>query len=447
MGIGLNEGGAGVVRFFLRRGAEVTATDLKPASLLKPTLRAINTYAKKLGIPKHSLRFVLGGHTKADFRKADLIIKGPGVPDSSPYLAIARKRDIPIATDMEIFFAECQAPIIGVTGSKGKSTTASLIAHILKKAGKKVVLAGNIGASCLDTLDLITPETRVVLELSSWQLEGLQNSKKSPHIAVITNVLKEHLNRYSNFTAYAKAKSLVCAFQKEDDYCIINKKADPLRPFLKKIKSRILFFPDSKKRNIPKVRNSALEGEHNLENIWATVLACRRAGIPDRVITIGLNSYRGLPGRQERVAIVRGVAYYNDTTATMPDAAIAALKTLQPKPPASIILIAGGTDKKLDFKTLSREIVSTVRVLIFLPGNATDAMKMELRKIVMTRKKISVFDARTIGEAVRIACHSATKGDRVLLSPGAASFGLFQNEFDRGKQFVNSVRTLYARAK
>ena len=203
MGLGLHGGGVGVARFFAKQGARVLVTDLRKKAELKESLEKLKDWP---------IKYVLGKHRSEDFKNQDLIIKNPAVPNQSKYCQIAQRNGIPIETDIGLFFELCPAPIIGVTGTKGKSTTASLIAQILKsaKGGKrpKVVLAGNIRTSVLDQLPRIKKNSRVVLELSSWQLEGLAKHKKSPHLAVMTNFKPDHLNRYQNLKEYFQAKKL-----------------------------------------------------------------------------------------------------------------------------------------------------------------------------------------------------------------------------------------------
>src|SRR3989338_8381995 len=237
MGLGLNEGGAGTARFFLKQGANVLVTDLKTKKELWPSIKKLLAFKKVCGKKCCLLKFALGRHRKKDFKSADLIIQGPCVANDSSYLAIARQNRIPIDTDIGIFFENCPAPVIGITGSKGKSTTAALIYNILKQKFKDVILAGNIGKSPLDYIGSIKPTTKVVLELSSWQLEGLARHKKSPHIAVITNMLKEHLNRYKSFRHYAAAKALIFKYQKEGDFLAVSQQANRIiKPRLKKNK-------------------------------------------------------------------------------------------------------------------------------------------------------------------------------------------------------------------
>ena len=214
MGIGLHGGGVGVIKFLAAQGAKVFGTDLRKKEELKSSLEALPEL--------DDIEYVLGEHRLNDFTDADMIIKNPGVPEDSKYLTAAKEAGVPIESDIGIFLELCPAPIIGVTGTKGKSTTAALLAHILSAHYPQVILAGNIRQSVLTKLPEITKDTIIVIELSSWQLADAQNHKKSPYVAVITNIKQDHLNRYNNFQDYIKDKKLIFKFQKEKDYLFLN---------------------------------------------------------------------------------------------------------------------------------------------------------------------------------------------------------------------------------
>lgn len=417
MGLGLSGGGVGAARFFARAGARVTATDMRSGEELALSVRQLR------GLP---IRYVLGRHRKRDFTAADLIIKNPGVPDTSPYLAAARKTGVAVDTDVGIFSKLCPAPVIGITGTKGKSTTATLIAACLRKRFRDVVLAGNIRVSVLDALPKIRPSTQVVLELSSWQLEGLAQHRYSPHIAVITNILPEHLNRYPSFTAYARAKGFIARYQKPGDHLFIQRGDALVGRVVGKTRAHVHFWS----RRDPTPRGVRLIGEHNRMNLRAAQVVARFLGIPAADIAAAFRRFRGLPGRLEKVGRVNGVTFINDTTATMPEAAIAAIVAM-PKPP---IVITGGTDKRLDYRALGRVLRLQAKAVVFLPGSATEKLKRAFGT--------GAPEARSLVEAVRIARRFAQPGDTVLFTPGAASFELFANEFDRGEKFVEAVNKL-----
>jgi len=405
MGLGLLGGGVGAAKFFHKQGAKVLVTDLKTRKELKESIKKL----KKL----NRVKFVLGKHRKEDFINADLIIKNPGVFRESKYLKIAKDNNISVKTDIDIFFDLCPASIIGITGTKGKSTTATLIYLFLETKFPNTVLAGNIGISPLEILGRVNKKTKVVLELSSFELEDL---KKSPHIAVITALFPDHLNRYKNFNDYIEAKKSIFKYQKKNDILILNYNNPETRNLAKEALSKVYFFRDS--------------------NISAAVSVAKIFKIPKKNIKKVLSNFRGVPNRQELVAIKNEVKYINDTTATTPQSAILAIKRFST---SRIILIAGGQDKKLNYKQLAKEIKKNVEHLILLPGTASDKLKREL-----TETRVPAFSARSMKEAVKRARSLAQKGDIILLSPGAASFNLFENEFDRGEQFVKAIRELFS---
>ncbi len=417
MGLGLHGGGVGVAKFFCRQEAEVLVTDIRTKKELKESIQKLK------GLP---IKYVLGRHQNKDFIKADLIVKNPAVPSSSFYLKIARKHKIPIKTDVGIFFDLCRAPIIGITGTKGKSTVATLIYLFLKTKYPNTILAGNIGISPLEILSRIRKRSKIVLELSSFELEDL---KKSPHIAVITTLFPDHLNRYKNFKEYINSKKTIFKYQKKNDILILNYNNPETKKLASEARSKVYFFRDS--------------------NVSASIAVAKLFKISKKDIKKVLSNFKSVPSRQEFVATKKGVRYINDTTATTPQSVILAIKTFKKRfPKSEIILIAGGVDKKLSYKNLAKEIQKEISSLILLPGTATDKIKKRLKKASETRslstdrERVSVFLVNSMREAVKKATAIAQKGDIVLLSPGAASFNLFKNEFDRGKQFVKAVNKL-----
>ena len=436
MGLGLVGGGVGVVKFLVKAGAKVLITDLKTKKELESSFKKI----KKLPV-----KLVLGKHKAGDFSEADLIIRNRSVPDNSPYLKIARKNNVPIENDISIFFELCSAPIIGVTGTKGKSTVATLIYQLLKSKYSDVILAGNIGTSPLESLPRVTRTSKVVLELSSWQLEGLKNHKKSPKVALVTNIYPDHLNRYKNLKDYINSKKLIFLFQNPEDFLFLNYDDPIVRKFSESANSRVYFFS---KKKIPKdlkriIKDSKL-GEHNISNILAAASIARLYKVPLKNIRRILKKFQSIPWRQEFIKEIKGVKYFNDTTATMPEAAIAAIETLSQRFPKSrIILIAGGQDKKLNYKNLAKEISKRVDHLILFSGAASDKIRKELKILKAVKSSLLIVsEISSMKKAVKIAMKIADRGDIILLSPAAASFNLFKNEFDRGVQFNEIVKQL-----
>jgi len=452
--MGLGIGGTGAARYFARLGARVTVTDKKSTKELKPFLR------KLTGLP---IRYVLGKHRAHDFIDTDLVVYSMGLRakykhlEDSPYLHAAIKHHVPLDTDIGIFFESVpREQIIGVTGTRGKSTTAALIAAMLKTKYPKTVLAGNIRTSVLEALPKIQKEnflaspklqrsagrlrsknnfSPVVLELSSWQLEGLAQYKKSPHISVITSIFQDHLNTYKNIHEYLEAKKNIFRYQKKGDYAVLNDSLKQHPEFKKpcgQAKRLLVSW-----RTTPHWAASTLmlPGMHNRSNLAAALAVAQLYRIPKPNILHALKTFRGLEGRLEYVGVKRGVKFYNDTTATAPDAVIVGLRSFARTD--RVILITGGVDKNLDYRPLADFLAACPpKAMVLLPGTATD----KLHKHLTANSKQQI--ATSMHEAVRCAWHIAKKGDTILLSPGAASFNLFKNEFDRGEQFVHEMQKL-----
>ncbi|KKS65259.1 MAG: UDP-N-acetylmuramoylalanine-D-glutamate ligase, UDP-N-acetylmuramoylalanine-D-glutamate ligase [Parcubacteria group bacterium GW2011_GWC1_43_12] len=469
MGIGLHGGGLGVVKFFAKQGAKVLATDLRKEKELKESLEKIKDLPVEL---------VLGEHRTKDFEETDLVIKNPAVPEKSEFLEIARKRNIPIDSDIGIFLELCPAPIIGVTGTKGKSTTSSILAHLLKKKYHNVILAGNIRTSVLEKLPEINKDSVVVLELSSWQLADAKSHKKSPHVSVITNVFPDHQDRYSSYNEYVEDKKLIFRFQDEKDFLFLNYGEQNLQEMAGEAKSKVYFYSPNgdellmedwpphlrqaprigayargekiyfgaNKEEICALSDIKIPGRHVLNNALAAISVAKLFDVPSQDIKSALAEFPGLEGRLQLVAEKRGVKYYNDTTATNPDAAIAAISAFEQKEELepNLILIAGGADKDLEFEEMAKKINQSCKAAILLDGTATEKLEQKIRENLSSGRKKELIIKKTddINEAVLISRDFSTKGDIVLLSPGAASFGLFRHSYERGEKFMEVVKNL-----
>lgn len=450
-GLGLNDGGVGTVLFLAKHGArEIIVTDMKSREELAPSLQ-------KLASCKNIV-YVLGQHRPEDFTHVDMVIKNPGIPWTNEYVKMALAHRVPVEMDSSLFFQLCPAPIIGVTGSKGKTTTASLTAHILEHAGRSVVRVGISQVGVLGVLSQVTKDSIVVFELSSWRLSALGRLKKSPHIAVLTNIYPDHLNYYKTMAAYMADKKYIFAFQKSTDVVVANFDNALAQEMVQDAPGSLLWAStlqaldgdgawrdgetlllsnQGKEQVLLPVENVPLPGSHNQTNILLAALATLAAGLSIKDVRAGIVSFPGIPNRLEKVAEKNGVTYYNDTTATIPDAAVAALRSFaQPT-----ILLAGGSDKNLEFSGLAKEIVKHPKHTIFFRGAGTDKLLLAIRALLPeSNHQFEVVES--MSEAVRRAAEYAAPGDIVLLSPGAASFGLFQNEFDRGEQFRKAVEGL-----
>jgi UDP-N-acetylmuramoylalanine--D-glutamate ligase len=446
-GLGLNSGGVGSAQYFSRHGAHVVVTDLKSRKELIPVLQKLRPYK--------NIQYVLGLHRNQDILDADIVVQNPGVPDSSPFMQLARRHHKRIITDVEVFFTYSRAPIFGVTGTKGKSTTTTLL-YELCKAHTRAFLGGNVTISMLDFVDSLRKTDRAVLELSSFQLETLSRIQRSPHIAVITNLGYDHLNRYASVRLYWSAKKNIYAFQKSGDIVVLNYDNAPLRSAAKKIpRNRVYWFSVRKKvprgmflretdivftdgrreRVLGSVTKLKIVGRHNYSNVLAAVCAAYLDGVSVANIRKVLSRFNGVPHRLEFIGTRQGRAFYDDTTATVPAATIFALQSFE-KP---VVLIAGGSEKYLDFSRLARVINRKTKHLILMKDAASHRLLRELKK---NRFMVPVAWAASMQEAVRISMKVSERNDVILLSPACASFGLFQNEFDRGNQFQAAFRRL-----
>jgi len=453
MGLGLNQGGVGVARFLAKAGAKILVTDLKTEEELGPSLKKLKGF---------DIKYILGRHREEDFINTDMVIQNPAVPYNSKYLEIAQNQGILIETDLGLFFQFCPSKnIIAVAGTKGKSTVSQLIYHIFKEAQKDTILAGNIGISVLDILEKINPRTWVILEISTWQMEGIKDRKFKPHTAVLTNILPDHLDRYPNFGEYAQAEKLIFKYQQSNDNLVVNfdnkethraKRETNSRVYWFSAKEKIesgcylendeLFF-QSREYKMPfaKISDLPLPGPHNLENILAASTVGFIHNIPGGIILKAIKSFPGIPYRLKLITKFKGIKFYNDTCATTPEATLAALKSFPHQP---IILILGGKDKKLDYEKLGKFIGKNkeIKKIILLQHPAYDASQkiFSALKKHLDSEKIILTSSLKVG--VEVALQQAQPNNLILLSPAAASFGMFKNEFDRGDQFNKIVKNL-----
>ncbi len=453
MGLGLNQGGLGVARFLAKAGAKILITDLKTKEELGPSLEKLKGF---------DIKYILGRHREEDFINTDMVIQNPAVPHNSKYLKIARTHGIPIETDLGLFLQLCPSKnIIAVAGTKGKSTVSQLIYHIFKEAQKDTILAGNIGISVLDILEKINPQTWVILEISTWQMEGIKNRKFQPQTAVLTNILPDHLDRYSNYKEYARSEKLIFKHQGPNDNLVVNydneeankiKKETglPIYWFSTKEKiepgcylenDKLAFQSKEYKINFAKISDLPLPGLHNLENILAASTVGFIHNIPGEIILKALKSFPGIPYRLELIGEFRGIKFYNDTCATTPEATLAALESF---PGQAIILILGGKDKKLNYENFGTAIGQNKRIkkIILLQHPDYDASSKIFSALKKHLDSEKIIQTSNLKIGVEIALQQAKADDLILLSPAAASFGMFKNEFDRGDQFNKIVRNL-----
>ncbi len=420
MGLGLLGRGVGDTAFIAAQGAQVTVSDMKTAEELRESVSVL--------APFPSIVFHLGGHDMADFTNTDMVIKAAGVPLDSPEIAAARAAGIPVhmSTALAAKFAkEGGAILVGVTGTRGKSTVTQMIFHVLESAGlpenRKAHLGGNIrGFSTLAKVPDITTNDVFVLELDSWQLQGFGELSLSPDIAVFTNLMPDHQNYYPNMDAYFADKKNIYAFQKEGGVLIAGRGvADD-------------WIHDPRAR-VPTAYPGQLQliGDHNRDNAALAAEALRALGIGEAAIAEGFASFEPVEGRLQLVRELRDVQIVNDNNATTPEATIAALRSLDTG--KNIVLIMGGADKGLDMDALLAEVAKRCKHVALLSGTGTE-------RIAPLTQDYATFDS--LEKALHDATQYAQKGDVILFSPAFASFGMFQNEYDRNDQFMKLVNAL-----
>jgi UDP-N-acetylmuramoylalanine--D-glutamate ligase len=441
MGLGVSGSGIASARYAAQHGAITRVTDLRPAELLAPSIRALQ------GLP---IEYVLGQHREEDFLWAEIVIPVPGVRLSSPYLRIAREHGALITHEIVLFFEACPGRIIGITGTRGKSTTTTLIYEILRSSGAPTVLGGNVsGVETLSLLPKIKPETQVVLEISCEQLNGMAAPAISPSVAVMTNIYPDHFDKYDTMEEYIDAKANIFRHQHVSDLAIFNYD-NPITRHLGETAAAETWYASLERggsfaRGSSEVtpfdfRDTPLPGRHNLENVLLATTTARLLGVADNVIASTVRSFRGLPHRLQEVASINGVRYINDSASTMPVAGQIALQTIQ----GPLVLVAGGNTKHLPLGEWPRLIVQRCRDVVLLKGTGTDELLPALREEV-ARQGVpdpvrGVYDNFTA--AMDTAVSLTRAGDTLLFSPGCTSFGMFLNEFDRGNQFVAYVRGL-----
>jgi len=447
MGLGILGGGVGVARYLAQHGALVTVTDMRDADALRASIDELGD----LPITYH-----LGGHDLRDFtsERADIVVRNPGVRPDSPYLQAAREDGVTIEMEMSLFFRGCPAPILGVTGTKGKTSVSTLCGEILRHWNADTLLAGNMGISALAEIDRLTPETPVAIELSSFQLEALDDNRLGPHVAVLTNISEDHLDRYDNYEHYIQTKLSIGRHLGPDDFVVYPRDDEQARrirditpatavPFGIDDRGEDGAWLDGEElvwrfqgveQRWPRPRQLSLSGSHGALNALAAVAATSLYGAPAQAIATALQSFAGVPNRLEEIATIGGVLYVNDTSATAPVATLAALDVLVPRA-RRLHLIAGGSDKHADFGELGRAIARSGARVLMLDGTATPILRTQIEAAGGTVEG----PFASMIEVVNACVAAAADGDIVALSPGCASFGMFRNEFDRGAQFRDAV--------
>ena len=466
MGLGLHGGGSASARFFAEAGANVTVTDLRSRETLEPSIEALSDL---------SIRYVLGKHEISDFKNADIIIKNPAVKPDSPYLEAARKSKADIETDISTFLSLNRRPVIAVTGSKGKSTTVSAVYHVLKKLNPAADLGGNITVSPLTFFseDKNLSGAPVVLELSSWQLADIAGrGLLNPAVCAITNIMHDHQDRYNSMDDYAADKAVIFEAQTPDTVLLLNADSAYTGQFASAARSRV-FYLYGNTGNADQITEGAMlvdgrgfwlengvktaildseltvKGAHNRFNMLTAAALLFKFGIPPEQIRSALSDFPGIAHRLEFCGKAKKLSWFNDSAATIPEAAAAAVESFN----EPLHLITGGTDKQLDFAPLADAAAGThahpaPASISLLAGSGTEKIINEL-----DARGISYdgpFDSlgAAVKNVVKRAQQTAAGGSTetavqaAVLSPGCASFGMFKNEFDRGDQFRALVKSL-----
>jgi UDP-N-acetylmuramoylalanine--D-glutamate ligase len=449
--LGFAREGESLARYLAGAGARVTVTDAAPAAGFADRVQRLQQLPIEL---------VLGGHYPELVEDTDLFFVSPGVPESSPVFAAARARGLPIESMTTLFFGLCPGRIIGVTGSSGKTTTTGLIGQILATARHEHVVGGNIGDPMLDLLPRIGPRTLVVLELSSFQLDRL---RRSPHIAVVTNISPNHLDRHGTMEYYIAAKRHLVGHQRAEDFAVLNAGDAEASGFAASTRAATRWFGRSigdrdgatmQTNSVGLINHGSfspvisldeipLLGMHNVENVLAALAATTLVGAEPAAMAAAIRTYRAPAYRLQIIAERDGVLYVNDSIATSPARAATALEAID----GPILLIAGGRDKKLPWDEFARLVVQRVRTL-FLIGEAAplieSAVEPHLTDGGTILEPAAIQRCASLRDAVGRAAAEAQTGDVVLLSPGCTSFDMFANFAERGDAFTNAVEELIA---
>lgn len=423
MGLGHFGGGVAAARWLARRGAVVTVTDLADEHSLADSVADLNE--------ERIDRFRFSAHHEEDFREADIVVVNPAVRPGNRYVELARARGARITSEVELFLEACPAKTIGVTGSNGKSTTAAMIAAILKADGRTIWLGGNIGVSLLGHLDQMAADDWVVVELSSFQLWQLGPGAKVPQFAVVTNCSPNHLNWHGSFHDYTAAKKRIIGEQTPAGMAVLGLVGPQAAEWHAAVRGTLL--PLLSDDDVPEL---AVSGIHNRANAVCAATAAGGAGCGRHAIRQGLEGFWGLPGRLELIRTVAGRSLYNDTTSTTPDSTIAALATLGRR----TWLMAGGQDKGLDFAPMSAAVIQYSRGAAFFGSVGNLLAEQALARSKNFRCSVT----ETMDQALGWCWEQSEPGDAIVLSPGCASHDQFRNFRHRGRRFEELLVELAA---
>jgi UDP-N-acetylmuramoylalanine--D-glutamate ligase len=480
LGLGLFGGGAGAARYFAERGARVIVSDLRDATHLAESLKALE------GLP---IEFRLGPASggKEDFAGSELVVVNPAVPPDSPALAMAQRCGARLDAEINLLLRLCPAPVAAVTGTNGKSTAVALLGEMMRRAGRKTWVGGNLGGSLLPQVDEMAAGDIVVIEVSSFQSQRLAWAGLSPHLGAVLNLTPNHLDRHRDMGEYAEAKRQLLLCQGPGDFAVLNGEDPILREWTDAGRGRKLFFgaePDAPagirldgetvrlwrdgRRAEVSLARMRIPGAHNRFNAACASASAWLLGAEPKAVEAALAAFPGLPDRIEFVAESGGVRWYNDSIATTPESTMAALEAFR----EPIVLIAGGSSKNLSFAEVGRRIARRAKAVVLIGATAPEIERAirasaatSTAEAQRTQRTTAVSDnavlgdlcasavnsgvlcppihpAKSLEEAVRLAHRIAQPGDVVLLSPACASFDMFRNYAERGQRFREFVRNL-----
>jgi UDP-N-acetylmuramoylalanine--D-glutamate ligase len=456
-GLGHFGGGIAVAQWLVAQGAKVLVTDKSPADKLADSVAQLG------GLP---ITFVLGEHREHDFIDTDLVVVSPAIPPTNPFVLAAMKAKVQITTEIALFVERCPTKMtVGITGTKGKSTTTALLGQMLQAAcapgrheawrsdpirqqrepqkhparaivgpldsARKIFVGGNLGRSLLDQLRQITPADIVVLELSSFMLHHLGLIRWSPHVAVVTMVETDHIEWHGSPATYIEAKQNIVRFQTEKDFAVVSSDSPGSRAFGKLTKGHVVEY--GKRANLPAAFAPLLPGKHNRINERGAFAAARLFGVYADEAAEQVKDFRGLPHRLELVHEADGIRWVNDSIATIPEAAVAANAAFEA---GKVIQILGGSDKGLDMSAMCRTLAARSKAILTI-GKIGPTLATMCRDAAA---KANVVECETLDRAVAEARSLATSGDVVLLSTACASYDQFRNFEDRGQRFVSLAR-------
>jgi UDP-N-acetylmuramoylalanine--D-glutamate ligase len=450
--IGAARQGLALARYLINQGAQVVINDQQPAG-------SAGMKAAQSALSSSMVRWVLGGHPFDALDGIDLVCISGGVPLNLPLIVEAQRRGLPLSNDSQIFMEAVPCPTIGITGSAGKTTTTTLVGRIAGQAPsgrRRIWVGGNIGNPLINSLEEMRKGDLVVMELSSFQLEIMTHS---PHIAAVLNLTPNHLDRHETMEAYRAAKSRILEFQDDRDVAVLNREDPGAWSLLPLVHGRLVTFGLRKPEpglegsyldgdrlvytdgeeivELMPVNAVSLRGRHNLLNVLAAGAIACAAGLPATAVRQGVEGFAGVPHRLEFVRTLRGAHWYNDSIATAPERAIAAMQSFQ----EPLVLLAGGRDKKLPWENFARLVHERVDHLILF-GEAADLISAALGQLQPGERPYSLNRCSCLQEAVQAAAEVTQPGDVVLLAPGGTSFDEFRDFEERGERYKRWVMEL-----